>query len=202
MKIIYNGYVYEAKFRMSELDPFEQEKVYEIFKGSYEEATGTAWTKDKFYDRARAWVFYGDVNKGFISTRPQRSGAIKMTGMAGSPIASYRGAKELIDTENKPIWGMATKNIVDKVKALGFISPPAFIVKILFKMIPAEVFGGVPTEVQSDGGIKFSYNDVGDSTKYFFANKDYYKWLFTQNMPEIPAIFRIAFEAFKKLVLS
>ena len=200
MYIVYKGCLYEEKFTINSVDDFEKEHIYNIFKDSYEKSTGSSWSKEKFFDRASLWTFYGDPKKGFISTREQRSGPIKLTGVAGSPISAYRGLKELIDTEHKPIWGMATKDIVEKMKGAGFITPPAFLIKLMMKVIPASVFGGVASEVLSDGGVKFSYSDVGDSTKYFFANKEYYKHLISQGLPEIPTIFKPAFNLFLKTI--
>lgn len=200
MQIVYNGCLYEEKFTIHNVDDFEKEDIYNIFKDSYEKSTGSSWSKEKFFDRANLWTFYGDPKKGFITVRTQRSGPIKITGVAGNPMSAYKGLKELIDTEHKPIWGMATKDIVDKMKKMGFISPPAFLIKIMMKVIPASVFGGVASEVLSDGGVKFSYNDVGDSVKYFFANKDYYKHLISQGLPDVPALFKPALNMFMKTI--
>lgn len=202
--IEYNGFLYEERFTVNDLDQNELNKVFEIFKTSYERSTGSSWTESKFFDRAKLWVFYGDKNKGFVATRPQRSGPIKLTGVAGSPISAMRGMQELIDSEHKPIWGMASKNIVAKMSNFKFITPPAFLVKLMFKTIDPSVFGGIPMEIQSDGGVKFQYNDTGDAIKYFFANKSYYKWLLESGIAkiDIPTMFKIPFEMFKKKVLG
>jgi hypothetical protein len=198
MKLLYRGSIYEERFTINNKSHEEVDNIFNIFKSSYEQSTGSSWTYDKFIKRANNWVFFGDPSKGFVAVRPQRSGPLKMTGAAGSPFSIASGVKEMINTEHKPIWGMASKNLAMKMKSFGFIEPPAFLVKIMFKYIPSSVFGDVPSEIQKDGGVKFSYSDVGDATKYFFANKDYYKYVVAGMIKEadLPDLLKKLYNAF------
>lgn len=149
------------------------DQAYEIFKKSYEESTGASWSKDKFLSRARNWKFYGDDN-GYVSVRPQRSGLYKLVGVAGSPKSIYKGLHELL-SENRPIWGMISADMVPMAKKVGFIQPTGYIIKAMMKLIPKSVFGDVDFTVNHDGSLTFQYSDVGDATKYFIANKLYFK---------------------------
>jgi len=149
------------------------DQAYEIFKQSYEKSTGAAWAKDKFLSLARNWKFYGDDN-GYVSVRPQRSGLYKLVGVAGSPKSILKGLHELL-AENRPIWGMVSADMVPMAKKVGFIQPPGYIIKAMMKLIPASVFGDAEFTVNHDGSLTFNYSDVGDATKYFIANKLYFK---------------------------
>lgn len=153
-------------------DNINLDSAYELFRHSYEQATGASWSKEKFLSRARNWTFYGDEN-GFVSVRKQNSGMIKLVGVAGSPKSIYKGIQEL-SAENKPIWGMVSGDLVPMAQKFGFIKPPAFVVKVIAKTIPASVLGGANYKVNNDGSITFSYVDVGNTTKFFIANKLYF----------------------------
>jgi len=50
-----------------------------------------------------------------------------------------------------------------------------FFIKVLAKTIPPAVFGGHEPQVTKDGGLVFSYEDVGETTKYIVGNKEYFK---------------------------
>ncbi len=161
-------------FESIELD---LDKAYEIFKSSYEKATGSSWSKEKFMARSRNWKFYGD-ERGFVSVRPQRSGMMKLNGVAGNTKSILKGLKELL-AEGHPTWGMVSKDMLAMAHKIGFITPPAFVLKILINMIPSSVLGA-PYDMNDDGSITLHYSDVGSSTKYFIGNKQYFKALIPQ----------------------
>ena len=150
------------------------DQAYEIFKTSYDKSTGASWSKDKFIQRASHWKFYGDQD-GYVAVRPQRSGMMKLNGVAGNPKSIVKGLKELL-AENHPTWGMVSQDMLPMAHKIGFITPPAFVIKSLVKSIPASVFGA-DFDVNGDGSITLHYHDVGPSTKYFIANKQYFKQL-------------------------
>lgn len=160
------------------IDNLDMDQAYELFKATYEKETGASWSKDKFMQRASNWDFYGDPT-GFIAVRPQRSGLVKLTGAAGSPRGILKGIKEL-QSENKPIWGMASKPLAAQLSKLGLIQPPGLLLKAISTMIPKSVFGDVPFTVNMDGGVTFQYSDVGPATKYFVASPEYFKQILTQ----------------------
>ena len=168
------GLLNEEVFRYSDLSDDEKEKVYDIFKTSYENSTGTSWDSNKFSSRANGWTFFGDKSSGFVVLRKQNSGMNKLTGVAGDLKAISMGISD-INALNEPVWGMADKRISSILtKKFNYYTPPAFILKLMMKKIPSSVFGDAQYEVNNDGSVTFKYSDVGDATKYFFANKQYY----------------------------
>lgn len=210
MKIIINetGYknlvkmLNEEIFYYNDLSDEEKDKLFQIFKLSYEKSTGTSWDRYKFDGRARNWKFFGIKDGGFIVVRKQQSGLNKVTGVAGDVKSIMLGINEL-NGLNEPVWGMADKKLVDMmVKKYGYHTPPAFVVKIMIKYIPKNVFGDVDFVVNSDGGITFKYTDVGDATKYMFGNKLYFKSVFpmiSSKLVGIPRIIKMGVEKFFNL---
>jgi hypothetical protein len=157
-------------------DRQELEHRYELFKDTYEKQTGTAWDFDKFKQRSANWEFYGDYN-GYIAVRPQSSGYYKLVGSAGDFKSVIRGLNELLK-ENKPVWGMMTKDLADLlVKRYNFYIPPKALTKMLFKIIKSASFGDAQIKIEDDGGFMLNYEDTGESKKYFVANKNYYQEL-------------------------
>ena len=210
MKIIISEGVYkrmvrtlnEEVFGYDELSDEERDKLFQIFKSSYEKSTGVSWDRYKFDSRARNWKFFGIRDKGFIVVRRQGSGLNKVTGVAGDLKSISIGISEL-NGMNEPVWGMADKKMVDiMVKKYGYYTPPAFVVKIMIKFIPKSVFGDVDFEVNGDGSITFKYSDVGDATKYMFGNGLYFRQIFpliSDKLVGIPKIIKMGVEKFFKL---
>ena len=56
----------------------------------------------------------------------------------------------------------------------GFKEPSKSELTMLYNNIPSSVFGGVETEVNTDGSLTLKYPDVGDTKKYFIANEKYF----------------------------
>lgn len=157
-------------------DQIDSEKIYDTFKNTYEKSTGTSWSKDKFFSRASNWRFYGD-QQGYITVREQKSGMLKLTGMAGSLKSILKGLQELFK-ENVPIWGMVSKDISNMAQRVGFKSIDASFVKNNIHNIPSYVFGNAKIlSVQDDGGIVFQYSDVGETVKYLIGNDNYISML-------------------------
>jgi hypothetical protein len=161
------------KFKFDNLDFEKQNKVYDIFKQSYEKATGTSWDKSKFRSRAENWLFFGDEN-GFVTVRPQRGGYYKLTGVAGGIKSILKGLTELQDM-NVPVWGMMTPELSNiLVNRYGYKKPSTLEAKIILKSIPPSAFGNVDYKLNKDGSVTFSYADIGEATKVFVANKQYF----------------------------
>ncbi len=160
------------------IDNIDLDRAYELFSKSYQEHTGSAWSKEKFISRASNWEFYGDGN-GYVAVRPQRSGLVKLVGVAGSPRSIMKGMKEL-QNQHLPVWGLMSSELVTLAKKLGFIQPPAWVVKGMLKLIPPGVFGDVPFNINSDGSITLQYSDVGEATKFFVGSKEYFKAMLIQ----------------------
>lgn len=152
----------------------DRQQAYDMFQDSYQKATGQAWDQNKFEQRAQGWRFYGDEN-GYITVREQRSGMLKLTGMAGSPRGILKGLQDL-SQETAPIWGMVSEDIAKAATRYGFKRPPGILVKALIGQIPPEVFGHAQIKnVGFGGGVTFGYDDVGDATKFFIATTAYYQ---------------------------
>ena len=183
------------------LDSTNQEDIYNIFKQSYEKSTGASWDVNKFNSRARNWVFFGDET-GFVAVRPQRSGLYKLVGVAGKLRGILKGMAEL-KSNNYPVWGMVSSDMVGMAKKQGFKTPPKYLIKVLLKFIPKSIFGGVDFDVNSDGSITLKYADVGDAKKYFIANDEYFKKLKSDILPtmkdkmsNIPSVIKIGLNKF------
>ena len=154
------------------------DSAYEIFKNEYDKSTGTSWTYDKFMGRARNWEFYGD-EKGYVAIRRQRSGLVKLVGMAGDNRSKLKGINDLISM-NMPLWGMVSKDIKDIAVRRGMREPNFLEKQVLKRSIPPEVLGGAEIlEYQKDGGIKLQYPDVGVVVKYLVGTPEYYAKLRT-----------------------
>jgi len=154
------------------------DSAYEIFKNEYDKSTGTSWTYDKFMGRARNWEFYGD-EKGYVAIRRQRSGLVKLVGMAGDNRSKLKGINDLISM-NMPLWGMVSKDIKDIAVRRGMREPNFLERQVLKRSIPPEVLGGAEIlEYQKDGGIKLQYPDVGVVVKYLVGTPEYYAKLRT-----------------------
>jgi 2'-5' RNA ligase len=173
----------ESVFRLNDTN---KDELYDKFKNTYEKATGTSWTKEKFLSRARYWEFYGSEN-GFITLRPQRSGFYKLTGMAGSPEGILRAMEELQAT-HLPVWGAVSETLARVAKRKEMIVPHTItggpmILKAIINNMPESVLGGNKPIVNKDGSISMDLGDeIGNVTKYFVCNKEYLSKLL--KMPE------------------
>jgi hypothetical protein len=161
------------EFRIHDVDA---EMMYELFKDSYEKSTGHAWDFNTFMSRANDWTFYGvkptsigDKDAGFVAVRFQRSGPIKLTGMAGNPRAIYRGLDQVIAT-GKPIWGGVTEDIAQMATRKGFIIPPKSLLAIIGPYIPG-------FNVNDHGNIIANITGgVGEVEKTLIVNDAYLDW--------------------------
>ena len=160
--------------RFNDFTPEEKRQIFDVFTQSYVKATGASWDERKFYSRASEWQFFGDPT-GFITLRPQKSGYYKLTGVAGSPKSIMRAMQELIST-HYPIWGMLTQDLANMLtKRFGFRMPNRLEGFVISKLITNNVFGNVKFKRNPDSSITFNYADVGETTKVFVGNKEYYQ---------------------------
>lgn len=155
----------------------DMNRAYEIFNQEYLQSTGKSWAKDKFLQRAQNWEFWGDEN-GFVTTRSQNSGFIKLVGAAGSDKSKYKGFKELTQ-KNLPVWGMVDAKIAGLLKKMGFRGPN-MIERIAFKNLLKSgkmdaVLGGAKLESIKGDEITLTYPDIGTVTKYFMGSPQYWK---------------------------
>ena len=163
----------------------DKETLYKTYFDTYSDAGLKPWSKKDFEWRAEKWTFIGITPKegvpfeqiGFITAREQ-NGIYKLTGMQGQNTkAKIRGLMELANLGN-PIWGAMDKDFTDKLKKLGFSTPPKKIMNFLLPVIqsdPQFLSGGSWGSMNSDGGINFDLIGTGATVKYFTANKQFYK---------------------------
>jgi hypothetical protein len=152
----------------------DMDRAYDLFSAEYIAATGKTWDKNKFLNRAANWDFYGDEN-GFVAVRNQKSGFVKLVGMAGSGKSKYKGFKELVNM-GVPLWGMVSQDIAQMALKMGMRVPNWLERNFLKKAIDPAVFGGAKIlGYTNDGGIEFEYSDLGKVTKYFIGTHAYYK---------------------------
>jgi hypothetical protein len=163
----------KESFYFDDISPNDQEKLYQLYKSSYEKSTGTAWSEEKFYDRAYDWEFFGDID-GYVAVREQNSGMYKLAVIGGNTRSILKGFQQLISL-NEPVWGMVSKDILPLTKKLGFTTPNALTMNILLRIIPKEAFDNIDFKTNSDGSITLKYDDTGDARKYFIGNEQYFK---------------------------
>lgn len=194
----FNSDLISEEFNFYNLSFDEKEKVYQLFKDSYEKATGKAWTKDKFLSHASNWTFMGDLD-GFIAVRKQAGGLTKLTGTAGSMKGVSKGIDELI-SNNVPVWGMMNDRLANiLVDKYGFIRPPGWIVKILMDMIPKNAYGNADLLVNKDGSVTLNYSDIGEATKYLVGNKAYFTYLLENTLKNKTSVPKLLILTIKKL---
>jgi hypothetical protein len=153
----------------------EVQRLYELFKQSYQTAVGTSWAFDKFRQRIQNWYFYGDSD-GFVTAKKQMGGLVKLTGSAGNPRSIVLGFQKLAQA-NQPTWGVVTPGIADTLTKRGFIRPSKELIVKLFDFIPKSVFGDANISLNPDGTMTYSASDVGTIEKTFIANKAYFQFL-------------------------
>jgi hypothetical protein len=164
------------------IENLDLDQAFVVFQQSYQKATGKAWDRDKFIERAQNWEFFGD-NTGFLTVRPQKSGLIKLVGVAGHPKGIIKGINELQSKYgNKPIWGMVSLELAKMAEKKGMkvLRVENNIKnKLLFsffsKVIPASVFGDAKIlGLNNDGTLKFQYGDIGETDKILIGNTHYF----------------------------
>jgi hypothetical protein len=153
------------------------DQLYDIFAKSYTATTGKTWGREKFLHKARLWTFYGD-DTGFVAVRKQGNGMLKLVAIAGDTRGVVSGLKQLTE-ENEPTWGLVSPKLAVAAKRFGFIQPHTivggtFIMRMLMKTIPDSVFGGTKPIINPDGSFTISYDDLGETTKMFVANRAYF----------------------------
>jgi len=188
--------ILEAAFTAQDMD---LDKTYGVFKASYEKQTGKAWAKDKFLERIGGWTLYGEQD-GFVATRQQASGPIKLVGAAGNPIGVKKGFQEVLGL-GKPVWGAMDLRLATLAARMGMKMPPAWVMVKIMNAIKdrfAQASGVSPEAlaINQDGSITIDYPDVGKATKFLVGNKEYFQWLLKTQGDQIPAVIRTAVSYF------
>ena len=158
-------------------EPYDMDRIYELFNQEYIQSTGKSWTKDKFLNRAKGWEFWGDEN-GFVATRRQQSGFIKLVGAAGSNKSKYKGFKELIN-KNLPVWGLVDATISNLLEKLNYRGPNMIERVVLNQLLKSgkmqSVLGDAKIEKLEGDKLTLTYPDIGTVEKYFMGSPEYWK---------------------------
>jgi hypothetical protein len=162
-------------------ESYDMDRIYELFNQEYIQSTGKSWTKDKFLNRAKDWEFWGDEN-GFVATRKQQSGFIKLVGAAGSNKSKYQGFKELINS-NLPVWGLVDITISNLLKKLNYRGPNMIERVVLNQLLKSgkmqSVLGDAKIEKLEGDKLTLTYPDIGTVEKYFMGSPEYWKHIKT-----------------------
>lgn len=186
-----NQKLWLAKTAAFVMTPETQDMLYDKFHKSYMDAVGSAWSKDKFLQRASRWNFFGpDDMSGFVATRPQQGGLEKLVGAAGNPKGVIKGIQELQQNPTRQIWGAISEDLVRPATKHGLIAPhllpygPEMIKKFL-PNIPSRAFGGVTPEITDRGSLMMKYPDVGEVEKFFVGSPSYFQNTVKRFMPGV-----------------
>jgi hypothetical protein len=177
----------ESEFLYLGLSDAEQDRLYQVFKESYEKSTGAAFEKEDFDWRAAGWTFFGnppnDNNPmapvGGIAVRKQQSNSMfKMVASFGDFRSILRGFDEFKSKHGHvPTWGIVTLEILKLVTKhdKDFKALPGIVVKAMEGAIKKFSNG----EVKSVGldGMMQVQTPAGMMKKVFLANVPYIKWL-------------------------
>jgi hypothetical protein len=170
-------------------------KAYDQFQTSYQKSTGKAWPKDKFLAKAGEWDLHGD-EKGFVATRQQASGPIKLVGAAGDPASVKKGLLEVL-AAGKPVWGAMDPRMAAVAARMGMVRPEGWIMVRIMRALkdrfaPAMGVPGEAIRVNKDGSLSITYPDVGESTKVLVGNQAYFQWVLKTHADLLPAMVRTA----------
>lgn len=173
----------ESKFSLYSLTSQEQDDLYQNFYNTYIKSVGSAWPKSDFEYRAAQWTFWGTIDGG-IAARHQNSGMWKLNACYGSPMAIFKGFREMInDIGDQPIWGAMTDNVAIQLEKAStkmgsdnlFLRVPGLIAKAIAPHIK-KVFGDSQNiQINNDGSLSVSDPSGKPMTKYLIANKKYYQ---------------------------
>ena len=155
------------------------EWLYDVFTSSYLKITGEAFSKQLFFSRASDWTFFGvppitenDAESGFVAVRFQRSGLVKLTGVAGSPKSILKGI-DLLNSLDLPVWGAVSASIAKMAEKKGFkIVPPE-----MLKNLASHGVHIPGMEIDSSGNIKANIQEIGVVDKVAIVNDKYIGWL-------------------------
>jgi hypothetical protein len=177
----------ESVYTYDGLSDDEQKRLYDVFRDSYQKATGAAFDQDDFNWRALNWTFFGnppdDKNPtgsvGGIAVRKQMSNNMfKLVASFGDFRSVLRGFDEFKSKYgNDPTWGIVTPEILKLVTKhdKNFKVLPGVVVKAMEGAIKKFSNGEVKS-VGLDGTMQVQ-TPAGMMKKVFLANVPYLKWL-------------------------
>jgi hypothetical protein len=177
----------ETVYTYDGLSDDEQNTLYDIFRDSYQKATGVAFDQDDFNWRAANWTFFGnapdDKNPampvGGIAVRKQMSNNMfKLVASFGDFRSVLKGFDEFKSMHgNDPVWGIVTPEIQKLILKhdKSFVVLPGVVTKALEGAIK-KLSGGEVKSVGLNGIMKVD-TPAGIMDKVFLTNKAYVNWL-------------------------
>jgi len=107
-------------------------------------------------------------------------------------------------SENKPVWGLVSSDIKGMLNKVVMKSPSTLLLRMFLKQIPSNVLSGAELlGVDSSGGVKLKYMDLGETTKYFVGNGAYYQKLaeaVKNNLNIVEPLKTIVYKTLQKLM--
>jgi hypothetical protein len=181
------GLLDESVYNYDSLSDMEQQRLFDVFKDSYEKATGASFDQDDFGWRAANWTFFGsppddkspNAPVGGIAIRKQMSNnMIKLVASFGDFRSVLRGFDEFKSKHgNDPTWSIVTLEVLKIVlkRDKEFISLPGVVVKAMEGAIK-KISNGEVKSVSLDGSMQVN-TPAGIMKKFFICNKKYAGWL-------------------------
>lgn len=164
----------------SKMSPDDLQAAHELFRRSYEEATGAAFSYDQFVSRARNWTFIGN-EKGYVAVREQDGGLLKLVGSAGDKRLVFRAMQSLIEGD-APVWGAVTEDLKDMSSRIGMYSLSTPETASLIKGL-SRFMRSLPIQSVNDDGSITVNTPSGAQNKFLIGNKAYLDLM--ENKPPI-----------------
>lgn len=171
----------EEEFKYNNLTDEEKITIFNLFKNSYLKTTGTHWSEEKFINKSKDWLFFGDKINGFIAVK-EKNGNFKLIVSAGNLGSIVNGLNELISL-NKPIWGFVNDKLQNFLtKKFNFLTPNKNEIKQIQNFLSDDFLKNKKYIINDDGSFTFDYEDVGMSNKYLVINDKFFKNIKTNKM--------------------
>lgn len=156
-----------------------KDALYELFRSSYEAATGYSWNRNTFDIKSKYWTLYGD-EKGAIavSKKGKPFTCYKIVAIFGAMKGVSSGLKEFFASRsNTPIYSLVDDRLSKfLVNNFDMIEVPKEIISYLGKDIIGYLGYGPVTDPESSKMLL----DIGSNTavKYLIGNKAFFRKLF------------------------
>ena len=169
------GLIIEELFSFNGLSKEKRDNIYNIFKKSYDSSVGVSWSRDKFFEKSKDLMFFGDEG-GFVAIRKDKYGFYKFVLVGGDVRGILVGLKE-IESNGFPLWGLVSGRIKDMLIKRGYKSPSIRYIRGIMKEYPDYILSGLNYRINLDSSINILYSDIGEVNKYFIGNDKYFNKL-------------------------
>lgn len=88
------GLIIEELFSFNGLSKEKKDILYNIFKKSYDASLGVSWDKEKFFEKSKDLMFFGDEG-GFVAIRKDRYNFYKFVLVGGEKRGILKGLSEI-----------------------------------------------------------------------------------------------------------